>query len=30
VIQTGNNRSGNRGLYMLKLDIWGIACSMDL
>jgi hypothetical protein len=30
VLQTGNNWSGNRWLYMMKLEIWGIACSMDL
>jgi hypothetical protein len=30
VLQTGNNWSGNRWLYMMKLEIWGIACSMDM
>ena len=30
VIQTGNNWSGNRWLYMMKMEIWGVACSMDL
>jgi hypothetical protein len=30
VLQTGNNWSGNGWLYLLKLEIWGIACSMDL
>jgi hypothetical protein len=30
VLQTGNNWSGNRWMYMLKLEIWGIACLMDL
>jgi hypothetical protein len=30
ILQTGNNWSGNRWLYMLKMEIWGIACSMDL
>jgi hypothetical protein len=30
VVQTGNNWSGNSWLYMLKLEIWGVACSMDM
>lgn len=29
IIQTGNNWSGNRWLYMMKIDIWGVACQMD-
>lgn len=29
IIQTGNNWSGNRWLYMMKVEIWGVACSMD-
>jgi hypothetical protein len=30
ILQTGNNWSGNRWLSMMKLEIWGVACSMDL
>ena len=30
IIQTGNNWSGNRWLYMMKIDIWGVACQRDM
>lgn len=29
IIQTGNNWSGNRWLYMQRVEIWGVACSKD-
>ena len=30
IVQTGNNWSGNRWLYMMKMEIWGVACQMDM
>jgi hypothetical protein len=30
IVQTGNNWSGNRWLYLLKLEIWGVACAMEM
>ena len=30
ILQTGNNWAGNRWLYLMKLEIWGVACQMDL
>lgn len=29
IIQTGHNWSGNRWLYLQKVEIWGVACSKD-
>ena len=29
IIQTGFNWSGNRWLYLQKVEIWGVACSKD-
>jgi hypothetical protein len=30
LIQTGNNWSGNRWMYLLKIEIWGVACQMEM
>jgi hypothetical protein len=30
LMQTGNNWSGNRWMYLLKIEIWGVACQMEL
>jgi hypothetical protein len=30
IMQTGNNWSGNRWMYLLKVEIWGVACQMEL
>jgi hypothetical protein len=30
IVQTGNNWSGNRWLYLLKIEIWGVACAMEM
>ncbi|OHT04023.1 BTB/POZ domain containing protein [Tritrichomonas foetus] len=30
ILQTGNNWAGNRWLYLMKVEIWGVACQMDL
>lgn len=29
ILQTGNNWAGNRWLYLMKVEIWGVACQMD-
>jgi len=29
IIQTGSNWSGNRWLYLLRVEMWGVACSKD-
>jgi hypothetical protein len=29
IMQTGSNWSGNRWMYLLKVEIWGVACQMD-
>ena len=29
VIQTGNNWSDNNWMYMRKIEIWGVACTME-
>ncbi|KAH0793393.1 BTB/POZ domain containing protein [Histomonas meleagridis] len=29
IVQTGNNWSGNRWMYLMKLEIWGVACTIQ-